>query len=205
MYWILTLGTFISAAFSCIDNNDKCIGYVYKYNPCDSSTYYHCVHGGWIQQPCPPGTEWTHQVNTCVTGYNTSCPFDPASTASCITLPPTTAVTINNSEQCPNVPPGICMCPKSPNPKYINITREELQEILEELKRELVLKKSSLAMHIRKKISAKDNRTSSQIMGYTGALMLGTPILIIVMSDVVDLFRFLLSYRRKRTVSVLIV
>ncbi|OWF44967.1 hypothetical protein KP79_PYT13024 [Mizuhopecten yessoensis] len=132
--------------------------------------------------------------------YSTNCfpQPDPVSSTSSGTSTLTPTVEIDTSTQCQNIDTGT-MCPcLSPNMKYVNLTQEVLEKILENLKKELTLNKTLLAKSLRRRISAKDSRLSSQLMGYTGAIMLATPILIIVLSDVANLIRSLSVKKRRR-------
>ena len=94
---------------------------------------------------------------------------------------------------------SICTCPCSQvNSKWsfligANYTFGELKELLKDdiatLEKELSVDASSLSASINKKISALDERQSSERIGYIGIIMIIVPLALMVLLDLGSLFR----------------
>ena len=73
---------------------------------------------------------------------------------------------------------------------YANLTNEQLQHALQELKSELLLNKTNLSSTKRKKISVWDKRASAHAVGAVGIVFLTTFLLFIVSADASVLFKY---------------
>ncbi|XP_052074073.1 uncharacterized protein LOC127711958 [Mytilus californianus] len=89
-----------------------------------------------------------------------------------------------------------CLCPCDFVSK--NITAEILQSRIEELKRILIVNKTSLSSYIRKHTSAKDERPSSKAIGSMGILLLAVTICFIVLIDLSTFCQYIQCKHLKR-------
>lgn len=71
-----------------------------------------------------------------------------------------------------------------------NLTTEEVKTIQRDIEKHLIIDKKQLSSAKRKRISAQDSRTSSQMIGWVGGLVLGLIVAFITISDVIETFRF---------------
>ncbi|XP_069131441.1 uncharacterized protein [Argopecten irradians] len=79
-----------------------------------------------------------------------------------------------------------CWC----NPKMQqNISRDDVLSKQEEIKQELTVDKKKTSANIRRYISAPDDRKSSQAIGSVGAILLAVPIVLILLSDVLNVLK----------------
>ena len=101
---------------------------------------------------------------------------------------------------CSPTPPEIHVCEVLRDMTDIyNMSMEELKETLSErIKKELAINTSTLSRVLAKKISAPDQRTSSQSTGYLAIILLVVVFGLIVLSDVNKLVQCLRKPRRKR-------
>ncbi|XP_061182332.1 uncharacterized protein LOC133190656 [Saccostrea echinata] len=76
-----------------------------------------------------------------------------------------------------------CRCPCDRVHKPKNYTNEELAKVIEEMKKELFINVKQLSSNIRKKISVKDNRPSSQSIGSLGIVMITMVFAVIIVFD----------------------
>lgn len=75
-----------------------------------------------------------------------------------------------------------CECCKNTN-NYTKPTDSELEEIVKNIQRELIVNKSELSKTIRKKTSAPDDRPTAAASGYISGILLFSVIFFIVFSD----------------------
>ncbi|XP_069108330.1 latrophilin Cirl-like [Argopecten irradians] len=75
----------------------------------------------------------------------------------------------------------------------------DLPCLLEFLKRELLLKTSTLSLYKRTKISAYDGRTSSAVIGLSGVIIIATALSLIVIPDFIVFLKLLYTKYRKKT------
>lgn len=87
-----------------------------------------------------------------------------------------------------------CKC-ETPLQLFLNRSREdlsqELQPILIKLQNELRVNKTSLSSRRRRRTSAKDNRKSSQAIGWFGAGFIVLIVFLVTLVDVVNLLQFM--------------
>ncbi|XP_021368020.1 integumentary mucin C.1-like [Mizuhopecten yessoensis] len=79
-----------------------------------------------------------------------------------------------------------CYCGVSPN--TTNLTHEALEELIKGLTKELTVNKKETSISKRKLISAGDDRESAATIGCIGVLALCVPVLVIVSSDLINLW-----------------
>ncbi|XP_033741529.1 uncharacterized protein LOC117328200 [Pecten maximus] len=71
-----------------------------------------------------------------------------------------------------------------------NLTKaDELNELVEALKRELTVDKKKTSVNLRRYISAEDSRPSSKAIGSVGAILLVVPVALVVLSDLINIFK----------------
>ena len=81
--------------------------------------------------------------------------------------------------------PCVCSCPTSfLNPNDTDFEKQ-LNKKLDEIKTKLVVNKTDLSSEKRKKISAPDERVSSQSIGSVGAVLLAVVVLAVVVPDLI--------------------
>ncbi|GFO06498.1 signal peptide, cub and egf-like domain-containing protein 1 [Plakobranchus ocellatus] len=87
---------------------------------------------------------------------------------------------------------GLRLC-KCPCPVKFNATgmRKTMLEYHEEIKQKLIVRKENLSASVRKKMSARDMRTSSAAMGSFGIAMLVTVLALLTFPDVVSVALYL--------------
>ncbi|XP_069131747.1 uncharacterized protein [Argopecten irradians] len=76
-----------------------------------------------------------------------------------------------------------------------NYTREELENLVDELKQELMVKKETTSSHLRTLNSAPDHRTSSKVAGYTAGVILVTLAMGLLILDIPNLLSTLNTIR----------
>ncbi|CAG2216438.1 unnamed protein product [Mytilus edulis] len=110
-----------------------------------------------------------------------------------------TTNTRNNYDIQPKENMNMCLCKRSANDIYQqqnhNYSKEERQFLINErikiLQKELKIDKSKLSSTRRKNTCAEDDRRSSQHLGFIGIIVLVSIMGCIVLSDLVDLIRFI--------------
>ncbi|XP_033752265.1 A disintegrin and metalloproteinase with thrombospondin motifs 6-like [Pecten maximus] len=91
-----------------------------------------------------------------------------------------------------------CTCKNT----MVNMTSDELVDIIDKLKLELKIDKTKTSMAIRRKTSANDSRTSAKMLGVLGAVMLAVPFVLIALSDLSNVYRYNIADTSKiRTVT----
>lgn len=68
-----------------------------------------------------------------------------------------------------------------------NYTSSELSKVIEKMKKELIVNKEQLSSTLRKKISVKDNRPSSQSIGSFGVVIIVFVFALLLAADVMIL------------------
>lgn len=117
-----------------------------------------------------------------------------------MTIQPTSSVYMSSSISTQPTTPQpstsrLCTCPCSKtvvDPKYQNLTKEKIDRIVEEIKKELTVEKGNLSSSIRKKISAKDNRPSSTGIGSVGIVFFVIVFGGLILSDVSAIYQHLI-------------
>ncbi|XP_048731191.2 uncharacterized protein LOC125648258 [Ostrea edulis] len=88
----------------------------------------------------------------------------------------------------PSVPCPVCDCNTDGDRVR---TRDEVETVLREIRKNLTLSKANLSSSIRKRISASDPRMSSQIIGVTlGISVLSFTVGVIIITDFISLLKF---------------
>lgn len=77
-----------------------------------------------------------------------------------------------------------------------NYTTEELLEIIQELRAELLIHRNATNSYLRTKISAKDDRPSAKAMGFVGCIILIAAGIGVIFIDMVSLIRMFKELKR---------
>ena len=123
---------------------------------------------------------------------NTTSPNQPSDTATTTetSTDSTTAAVSETSTSAPNpedftVTPGASQCDHTQNSQSsVNLTQEELDEMVKTLVAHLSVNTEDLSSVKRSKISAPDDRASSTTMGYFGITLIGVTFGTIIFLDI---------------------
>ena len=80
---------------------------------------------------------------------------------------------------------AMCSCPCQPIGRSVGVS--ELDEVVAKIKRELRIDNKNLSSYKRSKSSQTDTRTSSMFIGIIGGIVISTPILSIIICDLVNM------------------
>ncbi|XP_071172147.1 semaphorin-5B-like [Mytilus edulis] len=114
----------------------------------------------------------------------------------------------NDGDECPGdnvtyVQCNIKECPvyKWGHLKELNLTKDDLKEMmkeeLNEMKSNLTIDSKNISASIRKRISARDDRTSAASVGYVGVALLVIPLVMIICVDAPRVFAVVAIIYRK--------
>lgn len=150
----------------------------------------------------PTTSETTTETQTTSQGQNSSpdTPISPTQFTDKVTLPATDEITtewktdsvttsINSPSSNTSLVPCICTC------KNTNVS---LEESIERRKKELQVNVEELSSTKRKLISVDDNRPSAQALGQVGIAILAFIGGLIVLPDIISVFRFTMHILKNR-------
>ncbi|XP_021357698.1 location of vulva defective 1-like [Mizuhopecten yessoensis] len=102
-----------------------------------------------------------------------------------------TTATLSTTDQTAlvTVTASVCLCTCVTS--NFNLTAEQLEETIQELKKSLTVSKTELSSYKRKLISAPDSRQSAASIGYVGVLVIGFVFGSVVFCDGISLYRAL--------------
>ncbi|XP_060082005.1 thrombospondin-2-like, partial [Ylistrum balloti] len=147
---------------------------------------------GSCSRTCGTGSKTRTRAcdNPTPVGTGSDCAGNTSETVPCSTDP------------CPTVCPNgstqfSCTCRNH----VINMTSENLSEVIAALKEELKVDKTKTSLSVRQKTSVEDSRTSAKTIGAVGAVMLAVPFVLIILSDLNIVYKYLSKNSAKRHTS----
>ncbi|XP_033743910.1 secretory phospholipase A2 receptor-like [Pecten maximus] len=133
--------------------------------------------GSWLDIDCHGNFSFICEKN--------AYPYDPSLS------------TTSSNQDSTNAFDCTCRCSRLGKRLIVNMTLEELQFAVAQLKRELAVNKSTLSSVIRRKTSAGDQRQSAAIMGYVGTAIICVVIGLVIITDVPLIVRTVRRFLRK--------
>ncbi|XP_069142267.1 uncharacterized protein [Argopecten irradians] len=107
------------------------------------------------------------------------------------------SASLTESTMSPNVTSApTCECMNCSTYTPTNYTTEELLEIIQELRAELLIHRNATNSYLRTKISAKDDRPSAKAMGFMGCIILIAAGIGVIFIDMVSLIRMFKELKR---------
>ncbi|XP_052690038.1 uncharacterized protein LOC128168021 [Crassostrea angulata] len=137
--------------------------------------------------PCREGSQFnfsSHQCEPCPVGFYKNITGIHINCTQCPNDYTTRAPGKKSQNDCKKAD---CTCPCNMVHVQRNYTSSELSKVIEKMKKELIVNKEQLSSTLRKKISVKDNRPSSQSIGSFGVVIIVFVFALLLAADVMIL------------------